>query len=208
MTRISPRRSARRVVRSFGVLLLIGGCGPKIKEFTVEPRRVCAGDTVRVAFKTSGQPRLIAVRHGGPPVDTTTYTLIAESRGKVSHSAMDVVTFSARAVPVLAFDTELLGQDSLVARDSLRPETWQDGVRVGQLFADSGRVLLVRHAGKEGVVQSGPGGSAALSGAPVSGEWEIRSALLPGEVPGDPKHHPPAHLYLRVGVACGAGGQP
>jgi hypothetical protein len=98
----------------------------------------------------------------------------------------------------------MLGEDSLIAGDSLRAETWHQQLTVGQVFADSGRALVVRHDGRAGLVTPGAAGSPALNGTSLSGLWEIRAGLLPGEVPGDPSHHPPAHLYLRVGVACGA----
>jgi hypothetical protein len=187
------------------VLCLLAACGPRIAQFSATPRRVCAGDTVRLEFRTRGTPHLLAVRHGTAVADTTSYVLVAEARGKQASSPIDVVTFSPAARPSLAFDTDLLGRDSLVARDTLRPETWPDALRVDQVFADSGRVLVVRHGGKEDEVRPNEDGNASWQGLPVSGAWELRAGLLPGEAPGDPAHAPPRHLYLRLGLACGAG---
>jgi hypothetical protein len=184
---------------------LIAACGPKISEFSATPRRICAGDTVRLTFKTRGTPHLLVVRHGTAVADTTSYILVAESRGKQAYSPMDVVTFSPAARPVLAFDTDLLGRDSLVASDTLRPETWPDVLRLGEVLADSGRPLVVRHGGKEGVVDPDEEGNMAWQGMPVSGPWELRAGLIPGETAGDPAHAPPEHLYLRLSLACGTG---
>jgi hypothetical protein len=195
-----PRRAGPAAI------LLLAACGPKISEFAVTPRRVCAGDTVRMTFKTSGTPHLLAVRHGTATADTTSYVLVAEKGGKRAYSPMDVVTLSPNATPALAFDTDLLGKDSLVAADTLSPDVWPEALRLDEVFADSGRALMVSHAGKADVVGPEPDGNITWQGLPVSGTWELRAGLLPGETPGDPAQAPPAHLYLRISLACGAGG--
>jgi hypothetical protein len=69
--------------------------------------------------------------------------------------------------------------------------------------------MVVRHGGKEDTVTPGEEGSAAWQGMPVSGGWEIHTRLSPGEVPGDPQHAPPLHLYLKFSLTCAAtGAQP
>ena len=78
-----------------GLPLLNGACGPKISAFKIEPRRICAGDTVSITFKTRGQARLLAVRRGGTVADTTTYIIVAESHGKPAYRMADVVPFPA-----------------------------------------------------------------------------------------------------------------
>ena len=191
------------------LLLVSGACGPKIHDFKVEPRRICAGDTVRITFKTRGKPHLIAVRRPGSVTDTTTYIVVAESHGKIAYSPADVVTFSPAAEPSLTFSTDLLGQDSLTAVDTLSVEAWPDHVRLDQVSSASGRALVLRHAGKEAVVAAGNEGSGAWRGLPVSGQWELHAGLLPGETPGDPAHAPPTHLKLRISLSCGVReGQP
>lgn len=200
-------RSPQRGMGCAG-LLLLAACGPRISQFSATPRRVCAGDTVRLTFKTRGTPQLLAVRHGTAVADTTSYVLVAEARGKRAYSPVDVVTLSPAAQPALAFETDLLGRDSLVARDTLAADTWPDALRVDEVFADSGRVLLVRHSGKEDTVSPGEDGNITWQGLPVSGGWELRAGLLAGETPGDPAHPPPRHLYLRLGLSCGTGAGP
>lgn len=186
-------------------LLSLAACGPKITEFSATPRRICAGDTVRMAFKARGTPHLLAVRHGTAAADTTSYVLVAEARGKRAYSPVDVVTFSPTAQPALAFDADLLGRDSLVARDTLSADAWPDALRLDEVFADSGRALVVRHGGKEDTVHPGDEGNIAWQDLPLSGAWELRAGLLAGEAPGDPAHAPPRHLYLRVSLSCGTG---
>jgi hypothetical protein len=201
MTHLQPRRSRW----ALGALILLG-CGPKVQEFKVEPRRVCVGDTVRITYKIRGTPHLLSVRHGGALADTTTYMIVAEARGKKAYSVMDVVTFLPAATPSLAFTTDTLGADSLIARDSIRAETWPDLLRINDIFSGSGRRLVVRHGNREGVV--GPGRSAVWRGLAVNGAWEIRTGLMRGEAPGDPARHPPSHLYLKLSLSCQMGARP
>jgi hypothetical protein len=189
-----------------GLPLLLGACGPKINAFKVEPRRICAGDTVSITFKTRGQARLLAVRRGGTMADTTTYIIVAESHGKPAYRMADVVTFSPEAAPALAFNTDTLGKDSLIAVDTVSAEAWPDQVRLDEVVGESGRDLVVNHAGTQAVVATGDKGNARWRGLPVSGRWEVRSGLLPGEVLGDPAHAPPGHLNLRIRLRCGANG--
>jgi hypothetical protein len=196
----------RLVAGQLGLLLLLGACGPKINAFKVEPRRICSGDTVRITFRTRGQPHLLAVRRAGTMADTTTYIIVAEAHGKRAYRPADVVTFSPEAAPALAFTTDLLSEDSLIAVDTVSAEAWPDQVRLDEIVGESGRDLVVSHAGTEAVVGAGDQGNAGWRGLPVSGRWEVRSGLLPGEVPGDPAHAPPGHLNLRIRLRCGVNG--
>lgn len=200
----------------FLTLLLISGCGPKIQEFKVAPRRVCAGDTVQITFKTRGRPHIVAIRR--PPgsadttrkvrADTTQYFIVAESHGKLAYNSSDVVTFSPSASPELFFDTDVRG-DSLIATGTANPEAWPESLRLTRVMSASGRTLVVVHGGKPGVVPIGDQGSDTWAGMLVSGLWELHAGLQPGERIGDPDHSPPAILKVRIGLACGVeGGQP
>lgn len=187
-----------------GVGLLLAGCGPEVSAFDIQPRRVCAGDSVHITWKARGTPRLESVRRTEDSVEMIRYTLVAESRGKTASRQLDVITYSPGAPASLAFDTDPLGRDSLVARDSLRAATWHSLLHVGDVSTDSGRQLLVRHAGVDGLVGPGRKASAAWRGKPMSGAWEMRSALTPREVRGKPAKHPSLQLFLKLNVVCDA----
>jgi hypothetical protein len=179
------------------------GCGgPKILEVRVEPQFACPGDTVRVRFRVKGTPYLETVRHGGPGVDTTTYRIVADLRGKSVYSEGDVVSFGAGMTQALAFATAPLGADSIVARDSLQQSTWPDQLRIALIRSDSARILRVRHGGREVVLLPGQPASPALQGLAVSGEWVVSSKLLANEVMGDPQRHPPGSLFLGLTLSC------
>jgi hypothetical protein len=198
-----------RILWGGGVPLLLAGCGPKIIAFDVQPRRVCAGDSVHISWKVRGTPHLQAVRRTEDSVDIIRYTIVSESHGKRAFSSMDVITFTPAVPKILVAETAMLGTDSLVARDSARAAVWNSLVQIGEVASDSGRELWVRHGGREGVLGPGRTPSQVWRGLPVSGAWEIRSGLKRGEVPGNPAHHPPLHLFLRVSLVCAPiGGRP
>jgi len=181
----------------------LAACGPKIQQFEVTPRRICAGTPVTISFKVRGSPHLTAARRGSGSSDTTTYTIVATARGDSAYSKMDVITFGSDQV--LAFATDMLGRDSLVARDTLAADAWS-GMQIADVFADSTRGLVLIHGGKSAALKAGGAAQSEWRGLPVSGSWELHAGLLHGEIPGNPAHHPPAHLYLRMSVACAAGG--
>jgi hypothetical protein len=192
-----------------GVSLLLTGCDPKIMAFDVQPRHVCAGDSVHISWKVRGTPHVLSDRLTVDSVDMIRYTLVAESRGKKATRTLDVITFTPGVPRVLAANTGMLGTDSLVGRDSARAAVWHSLVEVGDVGSDSGRALRVTHVGREGVVGPGREASSVWRGLPVSGVWEIRSGLKPREVPGNGARRPPQQLFLRVGLACAAkGSQP
>jgi hypothetical protein len=205
MLRVRLRSSAWGV----GVSLLLVGCDPKIIDFDVQPRRVCAGDTVHTHWKVRGTPHLLADRLTVDSVDLIRYTIVAESHSKKASRAIDVITFTPGAPKILVAETVMQGTDSLVGRDSASAAVWHSLVQVGEVRSDSGRALRVRHGGREGVVGPGREASAVWRGLSVSGVWELRSGLKAREVPGNRARHPPRQLFLRVSLACAAqGGQP
>ncbi|HEU5218233.1 MAG TPA: hypothetical protein VFU23_06215 [Gemmatimonadales bacterium] len=205
MTRVGPGTSVWRL----GFPLLLFGCGPDVTAFDVQPRRVCAGDTVHITWKVRGTPRVEAARRTEDSVDIIRYTLVAEAGGKRVSRAVDVITYTPGVPKVLVGGTNTLGKDSLVARDSAPAAPWHSLVRVGDVVSDSGRALRVRHAGREAVVGPGREPNPAWRGLPVSGIWEMVSGLKRGEVIGHPKRHPPARLSLKVGLECATkGAQP
>jgi hypothetical protein len=191
-----------------GCLLLLAGCDPKILTFDVQPRRVCAGDSVHISWKVRGTPHLETARRTEDSVEIIRYTIVSESHGKRAFSSKDVVTFTPAVPTVFVAETAMQGNDTLVARDSARTAVWHSLVQVGVVGTDSGRQLLVRHAGREGVIGPDRKGNAVWRGLPVSGPWEIRSGLQRGEIPGNPAHHPPQHLSIRVGLVCAGRGAP
>ena len=100
----------RRSTWGAGVAVVLAGCDPTISFFDVQPRRVCAGDTVHITWKARGTPHLLAVRRTEDSVDIIRYTIVSEARGKQASSSMDVITFTPGMPVTLAFNTGRLGR--------------------------------------------------------------------------------------------------
>ena len=199
----------RGSVWAVGASLLLAGCDPKIMAFDVQPERVCGGDSVHISWKVRGTPHVLADRLTVDSVHIIRYTLVVQSHGKKATRTKDVITFTPGVPRVLVANTDMLGPDSLVARDSARAAVWHSLVEVGEVGSDSGRALRVTHEGREGVVGPGRAASTVWRGLPIGGVWEIRSGLKTREVPGNGARRPPQQLFLRVGLACAAkGSQP
>lgn len=186
-------------------LVILAACGPKIQRFEVVPVRMCLGESVVVAYAVRGAPQLVVQRRGGPPTDTTTYTLTVTRRGKVAFARKDVIVFWPASGTVLAFDTRLAGPDSLASTDTLSAERWGPSLRLVSASSLSGRVIRVTHGGRTVVLPADGSASDAVRGVPVAGPWELSAPLLPGESVGSAISPPPAALYVRVQL-CGAGG--
>jgi len=184
--------------------LLLGGCKPSISTFSVTPRRICPGDTISVRFKTSGQPRLTVVSHGGDTEDTTTYTLIAEKRKKLAFARQDVIRVRPGRPRDLLFMVTAARNDSVHALKTLSGAAWESSLRLNTLSSTTGRPIRVRHTGREAILGGDGTPSPAFTGLAFAGEWELAAALLPGESIGGATP-PPDRFRLSAMVACEAG---
>ncbi len=186
-------------------LALIAACGPKIERFDVEPLRMCVGESVIVAYAVRGVPQLAVSRRGGPPADTTTYTLTATRRGKVAFASKDVIAFWPDGGTELAFDAQLAGLDSIASAETLSADRWSTSLRLLSASSLSGRAIRVTHGGRTVILPADGSASQGVGGLSVAGPWELRAPILPGETVGDSAHAPPTALSLRIRL-CGTGG--
>jgi len=182
----------------------MSGCKPSIDSFSVTPRRICLGDTVSIRFKTSGDPRLTVVSHGGDPEDTTTYTLISEKRKKLAFARQDVIRVRPGRPRDLLFVVTGAGNDSVHAVKTLSGDAWESSLRLKTLATTLRRPVRIRHAGREAVLEGEGTPSAAFSGLVFAGPWELAAALLPGESIGGVSA-PPDRFRLTATVACEPG---
>jgi hypothetical protein len=180
-------------------------CGPKIDRFDVAPLRMCVGDSISVAYAVRGDPQLAVSRRGGPPEDTTTYTLTVSRRGKVAFARKDVIAFWPDRGIVLSFDAHRASPDSIGSVDTLSAQRWSPSLRLLNLSSRSGRAIRVTHGGRTVVLPADSSASEGLRGVAAAGPWELRAAILPGETVGDNAHAPPTVLSLLVRL-CGTGG--
>jgi hypothetical protein len=182
----------------FGVI----GCGPKIHSFSVEPRRACPDDTVRISFSVTGTPHLEVTTTSGEGPETVTYTLIAERQGKSRFARQDVVRLSAQQERPLSFPTIPLGTDSLSASDTLPADNWNSSARLAGLSTLSHRDVWVTHLGRVALLRGDGTPSNEFVGLPLAGLWELAAPLKAGEILGDPAHAPPVRLKLLTTIRC------
>ncbi len=217
--------SMHRHIRTLGLVIALAAsaaCRPKIERFAVVPRRLCAGQTTTVAWQVKGRATLSAdpalpdtgaVPSSGsrrftprarPPADTTTFELTARRHGRSVFARQGVVVFATGVDRPIVIATKPAGADSLVAIDSLRAAVWDDAIRIDDVSSESDRTLRVIHDGRMVDLPADGTPSAALRGSRVSGRWEVRAALQPGEQMGSRQHPPPDRLRLRVRLSCGS----
>jgi hypothetical protein len=219
------QRSQRwKIVASGGVLLLSGalsgcgairlcslfGCCPEIEHFDATPHRICPGGSATVSWNVRGDATLSAspARAATGAVDasgrrsfvlaqTTTFTLAVKGLEEFREQEVQVFAGADEEEDV-GGQAECHGNE-LVATAKLPPGDWDDLARVATVrenqFAAL-RPLTVVHAGRTATL-TGAAPSAALAGTKVSGDWEIRSPLSPGE-----GCNPPPALELTVRVEC------
>jgi hypothetical protein len=186
-----------------GAATILVACAPKIHQFSVTPAVTCLGDTVSVTFDVSGTPHLLTVDFENRGQPATRYIVVTERRGKRQQRIQDVEHYAGPPVDTLAFDTELLGTDSLRAGGSFPDTDWPAHLRIREVSTDAGRAVVVTHAGRSGQVGPTVATSGLWRGLPVSGDWELRTAIAPGEEVGNPDQPPTEALALNLTLSCG-----
>ncbi len=136
------------------------------------------------------------------PTQTTTFTLTAERFGKSAFARQEVRVLDATSPSAIVDTAGALGVDSLQTVAHLDSATWDANARVVDVFGQSGRPLVVRHAGGQAVITSDAQASAALRGTRIGGDWMIHAPLVAGEAIGDPTHPPSDRLRLSVHFTC------
>jgi len=198
LTRCLPRA----VVLWWMLGALLCGCAPKIHSFSIEPRRACPGDTLRIHFAVTGTPHLEVIATAGAEPETLTYTLVVDRHGKSTFARQDVVRLAARQEWSLAFVTAPLGPDSVVTSDTLRADDWNSAARLATVGSRAGRALRVEHGGRSAILSADGQLSDAFAGLSLAGPWRVVAALQAGEIMGDLAHAPPTTLRLRTTLAC------
>ena len=197
------------------VLFLITACAPKILSFQASPRRLCEGQNTEVLWEVEGHTLLLAepttdgtgaVPSSGSQqfalFETTLFKIIAMRSGKDIFAEQEVVVFANGDTQTIVIQTQPEGTSGLVAAETLKPEVWDDMMRIDTISGRSNRPLRVSHEGRDVILPADGSVSDQMRGAKISGHWEIRADLLPGEVMGDPSHAPPDRLRILVNLTC------
>ena len=177
---------------------------------------MCAGENATLSWRVRGDAALSATppREGTGKVpssgsrrftiaESTLFEITAKRRGKSAFARQEVAAFATGATREIAFRTDLLGTDSLIAAGTIPPADWDDELRIDTVSGQSQRQLRVVHGGHDILLPADGSASDSLRGARVGGRWEMRSGLPPGEAVGGP-HAPPDRLRVLVRLSCGS----
>ncbi|MEW6144153.1 MAG: hypothetical protein AB1598_03935 [Thermodesulfobacteriota bacterium] len=195
--------------------LYITACAPKIVSFQASPGRLCKGQNTVVSWSVVGGALLLAtpltsgtgvVPSSGSksftPLKPTKFTIIAMRSGKDVFAEQEVVVVESGNTQSLVIETQPDGAHGLIAKETLKPQIWDDMMRIDTISGQSNRALRVFHEGHEIILPADGTPSDQMRGAKISGLWEIRANLLSGEVMGDPTHAPPDRLRVLVNLTC------
>jgi hypothetical protein len=212
----SIRRAAGDPRLAAGILaLLFSSCTPKIQAYSVTPRRVCAGDSVTLAWQASGDVTLVTDPSVAVPAklansgslrlavqDTTSFMIVARRGSRADSARQDVAVLSPKNEKILAFRMQPLGDTALTSTETPPAGQWDSILVIESVRALDGRALHVEHAGQTAALAADSTPSAALRGLPVQGAWTITTPLLDDERIDDPQHRWPAHLRVGLRLAC------
>lgn len=193
----------------------IAACKPEIETFKANPSRLCEGQTTTLSWESKGDtilnasPSIVgtgAVHNtasaGFKPIKDTTFKLTATRGGKNAYAEQDVLVFSNEKEKEIVIRTKPDGHGGLLAIETLKPEVWDEMIRIKSISNLSGRSIQVTHEGKS-ITLSGDGTpSTELKGQKMSGTWGLRANLLSGEVIGDPSQPPPDRLRMLITLSC------
>ncbi len=197
----------------FVVGLSLAACpGPHISGFRIEPRESCPGSRARLTWSFAGDGSLsstppspvdqlrlapsgeTAVR----PTQSTTYLLTVHRNGREAQARVDLSVTEPRDI---GERTQPEG-GALLAIATVPAENVSANARVSSIANSADRAIRVRHAGADVIVPAGSSAPGPDPAVPLSGEWQLRADLLPGERLGDPAHSPPTSLRVRVAYNC------
>ncbi len=117
----------------------------------------------------------------GHPSDILRYfTLVATKFHKDSTRVIQVAVRPDSVQDEVGFATRLQG-DTLVAEGPNNPRRWGNNFYILSVLPDTGRVLLVSHAGVTRELHPGDAPDYGFKGTPVTGEWKITSPLTAAE---------------------------
>jgi hypothetical protein len=173
--------------------LMCAGCcsAPAISTFTVTPSVLCEGERAVVNWEANSQP-VLAIQEdqseagAGECVasgrSTFALTLAVGSGNDEKEQRVEFVQLAAIASEPIAFKTDTVEGDVVVARGEKNPALWDERVEVATIEACRRTPLTVKHAGRSMTIKAGNEKSEDLAGTPISGSWELRSPLTNQEI--------------------------
>lgn len=168
------------------VLFCLGCGGPSIKQFDIQPKILCEGQTATMQWRADGDlsmtlrlepPRAGEQECAVEGFDTYALTLVARKGEEevIWKNELGQLRRNA-AEPILLPTTSLAGSD-VVASGEKNAKLWDDRVEVATVAACWQRPMLVHHGDKTALLPADGTPSAELAGTTLGGSWDLRSPL-------------------------------
>jgi|SRR5262245_40078423 len=208
-----PRSPLMVVLRSvLPVLALCSGCA-SIEAFSANPRTVCAGDPVTVAWAATGE---VTIGAEPPLPDTgakpssgsqrfvvernTRFTVQASRVFSDARTEADVVVASpAREFGGVAACSPT--ERAIALTVPLSERQVSSTLRVSSVTNVNARAIVLAKGAVSATLPAG-GRSAAFDGEPLAGTWTLRADLAPGESCEAALPSVASRLTFRVGFGC------
>jgi hypothetical protein len=163
---------------------MLWSCKPRIYSFRATPATSTGKDSIRLDWDVRGKASVLFSRRviAQPPNDSVQvleFKLIV-SKGRIdSFRTIQVPVVNDLARDRVIFPVEKLTGDTAVA-DGIKDTVRWKGYGIGQVRGMAGRQLMITHEGVAAVLTDTIP-SAAWSGKPYPGYWEIKAGLTDAE---------------------------
>jgi hypothetical protein len=181
--------------------VMLWSCKPRIYSFRATPATSSGKDSIRLDWDVRGKPSVLFSRRSiaQPPNDSVQvleFKLIVTKGKTDSFRTIQVPVFTDLARDRVVFPVDTLIRDTAVARGIKDTVRWK-GYGISQVRGMAGRQLVITHQGVVDLLTDTIP-SAAWSGKPYPGYWEIKAGLTDPEK----KNHSiiPERLTLTITV--------
>lgn len=205
--------------------VLLTACNGHVKNFTVQPRHICAGESVQVEWSVEGSARITVTppsdRLADGPADDEGRALIAPNADTkvelhvtrlLGHPDGAVQEIEVAGVSRREALTASLGDDSATpscsegtVRATVHANRFSLKVKVATVVSHSndGRTYEVQHAGRSATIAPGEVVS-AFRDTPLAGDWTLSAPVGDGQT----CETVPPVLVIDVNTQCLAEGNP
>lgn len=165
---------------TFLILCLAGCRKPVIRSFQVSPLVITGDQKVHIDLHVKGKTSLEFNEHlSSDSIQLLEYTLIATKAGKEARKTIQVQKLKPSALIDIAFATNSLQGDMVVASGENNTTQW-NGFQIVSVGA-SARDLTIVHGGRTALVKANEAFATDFSGTSVAGEWLFRTRLTADE---------------------------
>lgn len=109
--------------------------------------------------------------------DVYAVTVVARKSGEEALRRAELIQLHSLVTEPVVLRTSSVDKDEIVANGEKNVGLWGTRVEIGTIASCGGRKLTVSHAGTMAHLSEDGAPSSEMSGADLSGQWELRSPL-------------------------------